>query len=179
MTFILDRLRQYGRVRPGYIGLQYQQVTYDIAQSLQMPGVVGSIVSSVEAGSPADKAGVQVADIVLGYNGAQVSDQRALHRAIAMTPFGTKTSLTLWREQKTFPVAVAVDEAPYSKREGIDMQAAAPRQGMSKEFDLGIRLSPITDVLRAKYKLEATDHGGRGGPRYSGDAGRRCGPARG
>lgn len=150
--FIIERLRKFGRVRPGYIGVSYQQVTPDVAQALRMPGTIGAIVSSVEPNSPAAKAGVQVADIVIGFNGERPRDTRALTRAVLMTPFGNDVPLELWREGRTFSVPVGVVEAPYSRTAGTDMNMAQ-RAPMTKSFDIGLRLAPVTDEFRGKFHL--------------------------
>jgi serine protease Do len=157
--FVVDRLRRYGRVRPGYIGVSYQQVTPDVAEALRMPGTVGAIVSTVEPGSPAAKAGLQVADIIIGYNHDHPRDTRALTRDIIMTPFGSVVPLELWREGKTFTVPVDIIEAPYSRATGSDMQSADRRAAVTKAFDLGLRLVPVTDDWRGKFHLAADQRG--------------------
>ena len=148
--FVIDRLRRYGRVRPGFIGVSYQQVTPDVAEALRMPGTIGAIVSAVEPGSPAAKAGVQVADIIIGYDNDHPRDTRALTRDIIMTPFGTDVPLELWREGRTFTVKVGVIEAAYSQTGGTDMPNAAQRAAVTKPFDLGLRLVAVSDEWRAK-----------------------------
>ena len=118
-----------------------------------MPGATGAIVSKVEPGGPAAKAGVQVADIILDYDDSHPSDTRALARRINMTPFDSLATLKIWRAGKTLTTTVNVIEAPYSKVGGSDVQSGPQRAAMTHAFDLGLRLVPLTDDVRTKYGL--------------------------
>ena len=86
--FVVERLKVYGWVRPGWIGVKVQQVTPEIAGGLGMTEPKGSIVAWVMHDGPAGKAGLAVGDVILSFDGKAPSDERALLRNIATTPAG-------------------------------------------------------------------------------------------
>ena len=152
--FVLDRLRTYGWVRPGWIGVKVQQVTSDIADAMGMTDPRGAIVAWVLPEGPAQKAGLAVGDVVLRFNGHTPSDERALLRDIVRTPVGERVTLSLRRGGSERDVPVVVEEWPRDQWDKRDAPMVAKRPKMTIPQDLGLTLVPVPKAQRAGLGLE-------------------------
>ena len=94
---VSEQLRTLGRVQRGRIGVQIDQVSKDVAESLGLAKAQGALVRSVEAGSPADKAGVEAGDIITRFEGKPIEKSADLPRMVGSVKPGSKASLTVWR----------------------------------------------------------------------------------
>ena len=104
VQFAIDRLRRFGQLRPGWIGLRTQDVTSEIAEAIGLAPARGVIVAGTEPKSPAAASGLAEGDVVLRFDGQVPKDNRALARMIAEAPTGQPASLTVWRDgrERTF-----------------------------------------------------------------------------
>ncbi len=143
---VAEQLKTGGQVRRGRIGVLIQEVTADLAESFGLPKPQGALVAEVEPGSPADKAGVEVSDIILKFNGRPVERSIDLPRMVGVTRPGTKATLTLWRKGATREVSVVVGEMP-----GETASAAAPE---AKPNRVGLTLTELTREQRRELKVE-------------------------
>ncbi len=109
---VAEQLKTRGKVSRGRIGIVIQEVTADLAESFGLKKAEGALVADVEAGSPADKAGVQVSDIVLKFDGKPVKNSIDLPRLVGATRPGTRTTLTVWRKGAQRDLSVTVGEMP-------------------------------------------------------------------
>ena len=94
---VVDQLKKYGRTKRGWLGVYIQEVTEEIAASLELKEVRGALVSSVRPGSPADKAKFLAGDVVLSFKGKLINKMRELPRIVASTPVGEKVKVEIWR----------------------------------------------------------------------------------
>jgi serine protease Do len=110
---VSDQLRSHGRVSRGRIGVQIDQVSKEVAESLGMAKAQGALVRGVEAGSPADKAGVQAGDIILKFDGKDINKSIDLPRIVGNTKPGTHSTLGVFRRgtHKDLSILVAEIEA--------------------------------------------------------------------
>lgn len=151
--FVIDQTLQYGRVRPGWLGLTLQSVTSDIADAVGLGVSRGTIVSGLEPGGPAALAGVEPGDVVLSIGQQTPRDPRALWRAIATAPLDQPIALTVWRNGNILTFAPVVREMPHDSVEVDEGGAARPVAGGAARYDPGFKLSPITQDARLKYGL--------------------------
>ena len=107
---VADQLKASGKVVRGRIAVAIGEVTKDVADSLGLPKAQGALVSSVEPGGPADKAGVQPGDIILKFNGHSVDTATDLPRMVGDTKPGTKSTITIWRKGQTRDLPVTIAE---------------------------------------------------------------------
>lgn len=105
---IMDEILSDGKVTRGYMGVTLQPMDYNLAQSFGLHRVEGALVNSVLKGSPAEKAGIKVEDIVLKYNGRPVDNAATLRNAINMMKPGTKVILTVLRAEKQLELPLVV-----------------------------------------------------------------------
>jgi serine protease Do len=154
VQFVIERLRTYGWVRPGWIGVKVQQVTPAMADALGMRQPEGSVVSWVLPEGPARKAGIEIGDVILRYGDATPHDERALLRGIVRTPVGDTVPITLLRDGVQRTVAVTVAPWPRQRWETLDAPLPTERPTATIRPDLGLSLVIIAAGDRAKYGLE-------------------------
>jgi serine protease Do len=109
---VAKQLQATGKVTRGRMGVGIQPVTKELAESFKLDAPVGAVVVNVEKGSPADKSGLKVGDVILSYNGKTIEDPNELPRLVAATKPGETAKLELWRNGKREQLAVSVGEFP-------------------------------------------------------------------
>jgi serine protease Do len=158
---VVDQLEKYGRPRRGWLGVRIQQVTPDIAESLGLHEVDGALVAGVNNGGPADRAHIQNGDIILTFNGQKLKEMKTLPRVVAETAIDKQVPVDIWRAGKRQTIQVVVAEMPDDQAEVVpDKPKKLPAANPSVDFSaFGMKLSPITDALRSKYKIDAQQKG--------------------
>ncbi len=119
---VMTQLIEHGEVHRGMIGVTIQPVTSDIASSLGLSQVRGALVNSVQAGSPADKAGVQRGDVITAVNGESIRTGNDLRNEVSQMLPGTSTKLAIIRDGKEQTVNVTVAERKGSTAEPADRE---------------------------------------------------------
>ena len=152
---VINQLRKFGHTKRGRIGISFQQVTDDIAESLGMEDGHGALVSSVVDGGPADKAGIQAGDIIIEYEGQIIKKRNELPIWVANTEIGKKVKLIVLRKGKRKKLTLVIDELP--ENEGDDDQDMPDEDDDADEDRqeiLGMSLEAITDKTRKALKLD-------------------------
>lgn len=149
---IVAELRRTGTVERGWLGVQLQAITPELASSLNLPDRRGALVSQVMPGSPATASDLQPGDMIVEYNGEPVRDGRALARMVATTDPGTQAQLTILRngQRRTETVRIArlQDEVRQAQARGEQSGSGGPTAGQ-----LGLRLAPLTPDLRERLGI--------------------------
>jgi serine protease Do len=136
---VADELKATGKITRGRIAVAIGEVTKDVADSLGLPSASGAMVSSVEPGGPAEKAGVQAGDIILKFGGKTVDSATDLPRMVGETKPGTRSTLTLWRKGQTLELQVTVGEMPAEKQlSQADQKPPASKATASNALGLGV-----------------------------------------
>ncbi len=157
---VIDQLKKYGTTRRGWLGVQIQGVTDEIAESLGLKEVKGALVAGVLENSPAEAAKLQTGDVILKFDGKEVGESRRLPRVVAETEVGRTVDVVIWRNGKEIVAKVTLgelekfDEAALTKPEP---EKAKPEQRSIDELGLG--LSTITPALAEKYRFESGKEG--------------------
>ena len=158
---VVAQLRASGIVRRGWIGVNIQPVTQDIAEGMGLPSTQGSLVANVTPGGPAAKAGLQNGDFVTGFDGKPVQNSSTLPRMVADTPIGKTVNIDIFRKgrKQTFRITVAklTDDAKPDKP-GAKLPPPPPKP-KSKVSHLGLTLGLLDGPGRAKFKLGAAVRG--------------------
>ena len=109
---VADQLRSSGKVTRGRIGVTIQELNRELAESFGLSSPNGALVSNVEKGGPADKAGIQASDVILEFGGKPVNSSADLPRIVAAVKPGTKVPVKLWRKGKVRRLTIEVGEMP-------------------------------------------------------------------
>jgi serine protease Do len=132
-----QQLQNTGRVSRGKLGVVIQQVTQGLADSFGLPQPEGALVSSVEKGGPAEKAGVEPGDVILKLNGEPLKDSTELPVQIAAVTPGNNVKLEIWRNHATRELTVKLGEMD-------EKRATASASPQHEGGKLGLAVRPLT-----------------------------------
>ncbi len=150
---VIDQLREHGTVERGWLGVQIQSVTPEIADSLGMGDRRGALVAAVTPDSPALAAGVDQGDVILRFDATGIEDARDLARAVAMTAAGGQVEMAVWRLGREVILEVTVGRLPESEDLAADYRGMAP----AAETDLdqvGLAVASLTDERRQHFAID-------------------------
>ena len=154
----VQQLKATGEVRRGMLGVNMQSIDSGMASVLKLPDSRGALVSNVQTGSAAEKAGLRPQDVIRSFNGAQVRDAGDLAPMVGALPPGAKVKLGVWRDGRERPVDVILGE-PETERTSDFSRAGAqeadtpdtqPTRGL-----LGLRMAELDADDRRQLKLRA------------------------
>jgi serine protease Do len=150
----VDQIKTTGRVSRGMIGVQIQNVDRENAKALGLPRIGGALVNKVTPGSSADKAGVQVGDVILSFAGRDIATSADLPPLVGSTKPGSKADLVLYRDGKNMTVPLTVGELPAEKA----VQASlGNNEAQSPANALGLAVDDITADQRKQLGLDGDD----------------------
>jgi len=150
---VADQLMKTGRVTRGRIGVSIGNVTRDLAESLGLPKPEGAAVSTVEADSPASKAGLEVGDVITRLDGRAIEGSADLSRTIRSMKPGSKVNLTVWRAGKTRDIPVTIAE--FKEDEAAKVAAATKgKKEAAKTDKLGLAVKEVTAEQKKTLKLQ-------------------------
>ncbi len=151
---VADQLRTDGRVKRGRIGVVIQEVTAELAESFGLDRARGALVSRVEKGAAASKAGIATSDIILTFDGIDVETSNDLPRIVGQTRPGEKVEVEVWRNKKSKTLTLTVGEIP--------PDAAAKREPSKNKAvtsnvieQLGLAVSDIDPAKLKELELES------------------------
>lgn len=156
---IIDQIIKYGRTRRGWLGVRIQQVTDEIAESLELGKAKGALIASISKDSPAAQSDIKPGDIITKFNGQKIKEMRDLPRIVAGTEIDKPVSLTLWRDGKEIKTTVTVGELEKAEDEGLTALNPSSEPDGTKIDDLGLSVAPMNDNLREDYGIPRTTNG--------------------
>jgi serine protease Do len=146
---IMNDIIKTGKVIRGWLGVYIQNVTPEIAQAMKLSSPQGVIISKVQENSPAQKAGLKPEDVILQFNGKDVTSTVELSTWVASTSPGTTVTLKILRNDKPMDVKVKLEELNVKE----EQKMAAQGQGESTFDRVGMKVANITSDLISKYQL--------------------------
>ncbi len=141
---VVAQLKDKGSVTRGWIGVQIQSVTPEIADSLGLKSVQGALVAEPQSGGPAVKAGIEAGDVITALNGAPVKDARELARQIGGMAPGDSVKLTVLRKGGEKTVALTLGQLPNEREARAEIGRDQPSG--TEVARLGFRLAPAGQV---------------------------------
>jgi serine protease Do len=150
-TRVADQLKATGRVSRGRIGVSIDQVTKEVAESIGLGKATGALVRSVEAGGPAEKAGVEPGDIITRFDGRAVEKSGDLPRIVGAVKPGSKASLQVFRRGAYKELSVTVAEVEPDR---VRRTADAETKPQPTKTSLGIGVSDLSDANKRELNLK-------------------------
>jgi serine protease Do len=154
---VVDQLKAHGRVTRGYLGVNIQSVTPEIATSLGIKDSKGAMVAEIVPGGPAAKAGFEQGDIVTAINGVAVEDATDLTRKVASVPTGQSAIFSVVRQGKPLQVKVTIATRPDAAQ--LASNSAPAKNGMlapSSANAAGLGLSSLTPEAKKTFNIAET-----------------------
>lgn len=150
---VSEQLRATGRVQRGRLGVQIDQVSKEVAESLGLSKPQGALVRGVEQGSPAEKAGLEAGDIILRFDGKLIEKSADLPRQVGNTKPGTVSKMQVWRRGSTKDMTITVGEFETDKpAKKAAPPAEKPATTQAAKF-LGLMVSDLTEAQKKELKL--------------------------
>ena len=152
---VADQLRTAGRVIRGRIGVQIDQVTKEVAESIGLGKPAGALVRSVEPGGPAEKSGLEAGDIITRFDGRPIEKAADLPRIVGNTKPGSKPGLQVFRRGNYRDLTVTVGEFEPDQPRRIPTAAEAkPGPSTSVLQSMGLTVSDINEAQRRELKIK-------------------------
>jgi serine protease Do len=157
---VIDQLKQFGETRRGWLGVRIQQVTDEIAESLNVKPPRGALVAGVDDKGPAKPAGIEPGDVIVKFDGKEIKEMRDLPRVVADTPVGKQTPVVVIRkgQEETRTVTLGRLEDG-EKLSAVDTKNDGSPDKTVVKKTLGIELANMSDDLRKRYKIKDTVNG--------------------
>jgi len=169
---VSEQLRASGRVTRGRIGVQIGPVTRDVAESIGLGKPQGALVSGVETGSPADKAGVEAGDIITRFDGKAIEKVGDLPRLVGNTKPGSKSTVTVFRRGASRDLAITIAEIEPDKPAAKTPEREEKPKASAAAQQVGLAVTDLTDAQKKELKVKggvlvasATDAAARAGLR--------------
>ena len=155
-TRVIDQLVEYGETRRGWLGVQIQTVTDEIAESLGLDEAAGALVSGVVKEGPADKSGIKSGDVILTFDGKRVEQMRDLPIIVAETAVDKEVDVVVLRKGERQTIGVRLGRLEDGEKKLTSLSTGDEEEGSDEPVTrtlLGLTLSEITDETRADAKL--------------------------
>ncbi|HVL09931.1 MAG TPA: DegQ family serine endoprotease [Burkholderiaceae bacterium] len=152
---VADQLKASGRVTRGRIAVAIGDVTKEQAESLGLTRARGALVGSVEAGGPAEKAGIEAGDIILRFNGRDIERASDLPRLVGDTKPGSRVPIQVWRKGATRDMSITVAELPNDARASRDSEGGADKTPVQKVDAMGLAVKDLSAARQAELKLKS------------------------
>ena len=151
---VSDQLRVSGKVTRGRIGVQIEQVSKEVAESIGMGKPQGALVRGVESGAPAEKGGVEAGDVITKFDGKQIEKSSDLPRMVGNVKPGTRAVVTVFRRgtTKDLTLVIAEVEPEKSVRKAAAPEPKAVVVGPAQAF--GLAVSELTDAVKKELKIK-------------------------
>ncbi|MDP3650613.1 MAG: Do family serine endopeptidase [Rhodoferax sp.] len=151
---VSDQLRSSGRVTRGRIGVQIESVSKEVSESIGLGKPVGALVRGVEAGSPAEKAGVEAGDIIIRFEGKTIEKSSDLPRLVGNTKPGTKSTLTVFRRGAVKELNVSIIEIEADKAAvKTSAREEKPKASMAGQI-FGLAVSELSEAQKKELKVK-------------------------
>ncbi|XOZ33736.1 DegQ family serine endoprotease [Halomonadaceae bacterium KBTZ08] len=146
---VFDQLRDKGHVTRGWLGVMIQEVNRDLAETFGLDRPYGALVADVVPDSPAAEAGLQQGDVILEFNGEEITRSSDLPPKVGRTDVGSEADLTVLRNGERMTVTFTVGKLPEDSKQARQ-SAATPDSGTR----LGLRVEPLPKQLAQKWDLD-------------------------
>ena len=151
---VSEQLRANGRVTRGRIGVQIEQVTKELAESIGLGKAQGALINRIEPGAPADKAGLEPGDVIIKIDGKPIEKSTDLPRLVGNTKPGTKSNLTIFRRGATKELSIVIAELEPEKVAQKPVVVEEKPKAANSVQGLGLVVADLTDAQKAELKIK-------------------------
>ncbi len=157
---VVDQLRQFGELRRGWLGVRIQQVTDEIAESLNIKPARGALIAGVDDKGPAKPAGIEPGDVVVKFDGKDIKEPKDLSRTVADTAVGKEVDVVVIRKgtEETRKVTLGRLEDGEKAVQASAKSQPEPEKPVTQKA-LGLDLATLSKDLRSRYKIKDTVKG--------------------
>jgi serine protease Do len=156
VSAVVDQLRQFGELRRGWLGVRIQQVTDEIAESLNIKPARGALIAGVDDKGPAKPAGIEPGDVVITFDGKEIKEPKDLSRVVADTAVGKAVDVVIIRKGKEETRQVTLgrlDDGDKPVPASIKTQPDSADKPATQKA-LGLDLTGLSKDLRSRYKIK-------------------------
>jgi len=152
---VVDQLRQFGELRRGWLGVRIQQVTDEIAESLNIKPARGALIAGIDDKGPAKPAGIEPGDVVVTFDGKDIKEPKDLSRVVADTAVGKEVDVVIIRkgQEQTKRVTLGRLEDGEKPQPAAAKSAPEPEKLVTQKA-LGLDLANLSKDLRSRYKIK-------------------------
>jgi serine protease Do len=152
---VVDQLRQFGELRRGWLGVRIQQVTDEIAESLNIKPARGALIAGVDDKGPAKPAGIEPGDVVVTFDGKDIKEPKDLSRVVADTAVGKEVDVVIIRKgaEETRKVTLGRLEDGDKAVQASAKSQPEPEKPVTQKA-LGLDLATLSKDLRGRYKIK-------------------------
>jgi serine protease Do/serine protease DegQ len=162
---IMDQLLSYGSVKRGLLGVNIYSLTPDTAKALNIATTQGVLVSQVNQGSAAEKAGIKAGDVITSINGQTIKSNTELRNAIGLARVGDKLDVALLRDRKPLHVTAVVAELPATTTAKSPGSGPAPKGDAGGAMHPGLEGVTLADVAEGGVEVRAVEERSRAAQR--------------
>ncbi len=148
---VIEQLKEYGKVRRGWLGVQIQSVDEELSSALGLDGAKGALVSDLLEG-PAEAAGVERGDVIIRFNGEEIKNSTELPRIVARAKVGSKAKLTVLRDGKEVELNVILEERKDDVDNVVSRQSKPSDEGAILN-NTGLTVQELSDDIRQRYGI--------------------------
>jgi serine protease Do len=155
VAVVVDQLRQFGELRRGWLGVRIQQVTDEIAESLNIKPARGALIAGIDDKGPAKPAGIEPGDVVVKFDGKDIKEPKDLSRSVADTAVGKAVDVVVIRkgQEVTKQVTLARLEEGEKPTPASAKTEVQPDKPVTQKA-LGLDLAGLSKDLRSRYKIK-------------------------
>lgn len=159
---VIDQLKTKGKIDRGWLGVKIQTVSDEIAESIGLGEPKGALVVDVTEDSPADTASIEAGDVIIEFDGKEITTMKRLPRLVADTPIGKKVVVVVWRKNNKQALKVKIGELEEELAKKDNDNKPTPKKSKidkNTEEIIGLRISALTKEVRKYYKIKGNTKG--------------------
>src|SRR5215470_18393159 len=151
---VVDQLQKFGELRRGWLGVSIQNVTDEIAESLNIKPARGALVGKVDPNGPAKAAGIETGDVVVKFDGKDIKEPKDLSRIVADTAVGKDVEVVVIRKGAEETRKVTLGRLEDDKTQQAALKKDEPAEKPVTQKALGLDLATLSKDLRTRYKIK-------------------------
>ncbi len=151
---IVEQLRLHGKIKRGWLGVQLQEMTPDLARALGLPKPQGVLVADLTEDGPAAKGGLRPGDVILSFDGHTIQKSRDLPLLVAEAPLGQRAAVKVWRRGREITLSPVIEEMPEAAS-AASQDGGTERQRVPERTTaiMGLTLAPLAPGWRGLFHV--------------------------